>query len=322
MINGCDKMLSPLVVIAGPTAAGKSKIAVELALKLNGEIISADSVQLYKYFNIGAAKLTLEEQKGVPHHLFDILEPDEHFSVAQFQDLARTKIKEIQKRGRLPFLVGGTGLYIQSVIDSSFQFPETKGHLAIRKRLRGLWTAGKKEELYQKLKAVDPLSAERIHPNDFRRISRALEVYHLTGRPISSYTQEKKKSLYQLEMIGLTYKRPELYQRIEKRVDEMFAEGLVEEVCTILNKGYSKELKPFKTLGYKQVVKYLEGDYDLAEAVAETKKATRNYAKRQLTWFRRDDRICWYLLQDGEDYHGLLERIMRCLCRSMNIFVE
>ncbi len=321
LIDGCDKMHFPLVVIAGPTAAGKSKLAVDLALKLNGEIISADSVQMYKYFNIGAAKLTLEEQKGVPHHLFDILEPDEQFSVAQFQALARRKIKEIQERGRLPFLVGGTGLYIQAVIDP-FEFPETKGYEVIRKRLRRLWNAGKKEQIYQKLQAVDPVSAERIHPNDFRRISRALEVYQLTGRPISSYKYKKKKSLYCLEMVGLTYKRAELYQRIEKRVDKMFAEGLIEEARSILSRGYSKELKPFKTLGYKQVIKYLEGSYDFDEAVAETKKATRNYAKRQLTWFRRDKRICWSYLKEGDDYQEILERIFRHLCRSMNICVE
>lgn len=321
MNYGCEKMSSPLVVIAGPTAVGKSKIAVELALRLNGEIISADSVQLYKYFNIGTDKLTITEQKGVPHHLFDILEPDEQFSVAQFQVLARRKIQEIQERGKLPFLVGGTGLYIQAVIDP-FEFPETKGHEVIRKDLRKLWAAGKKEELYQKLKTIDPVSAERIHPNDFRRISRALEVYYLTGRPISSYQYENKESLYQLEMIGLTRQRADLYQRIEERVDKMFAGGLVEEVRSILDRGYHKELKPFKTLGYKQVIKYLEGSYNLAEAIEETKKATRNYAKRQLTWFRRDDRIRWYLLQKGENYHEVLERIIQHLCRSLNICVE
>jgi tRNA dimethylallyltransferase len=314
-------MTSPLVVIAGPTAAGKSELAVELAQKLQGEIISADSVQLYKYFDIGTAKLKLEEQRGVPHHLIDILDPDQDFSVAQFQSLARHKIREIQERGKLPFLVGGTGLYIQAVV-YPFEFPDTKGYQVIRKDLRRMWGDGKQEEIYQKLKDIDPASAERIDPHDFRRISRALEVYYLTGRLFSSYQQDNKKPLYRVEMVGITYQRPELYRRIEKRVDKMFAEGLEDEVRSILNKGYSKELKPFQTLGYKQVIQYLEGDYDLAEAIAEAKKATRRYAKRQLTWFRRDQRIKWYLMDDGNDRQDVFSRINEHLGRSMDIYVE
>jgi tRNA dimethylallyltransferase len=314
-------MSFPLVVVAGPTAAGKSKLAVELALKLNGEIISADSVQLYRYFNIGAGKLTKQEQKGVPHHLLDILAPDTKFSVAQFQALARRKIEEIVGRGKLPFLVGGTGLYIKAVIDP-FEFPETDGYEVIRKELRELWSAGKKEQLYRKLQEVDPVSAEKIHPHDFRRISRALEVYLLTGRPISSYTDQSKKSLYRLEMIGLTRRREELYRRIENRVDKMFADGLLEEVQSILDRGYQPELKPFQTLGYKQVIEYLAGDCKLAEAMGEAKKETRRYAKRQLTWFRRDGRIHWYLLREGDDHRQVEERIIGHLCRSMHLCVE
>lgn len=310
-------MTLPLVVIAGPTAVGKSDIAVELALRLNGEIISADSVQLYKYFNVGAAKLTKEEQKGIPHHLFDILEPDQPFSVAQYQDLARKKIQEINERGKLPFLVGGTGLYIQAVIDP-FEFPETKGHEEIRSKLREIWSKGDREELYQRLQKIDPVSAERIHPNDFRRISRALEVYFLTGRTISSYINKRKKSLYNLVMVGLTRRRAELYHRIEARVDKMFAEGLVEEVKSILNKGYDAKIKPLQSLGYKQVVEYLRGDCDLTTAIARTKKATRNYAKRQMTWFSRDDRIQWFFLSN-ESPQQLLDRIALYLCRSVNI---
>ena len=307
----------PLVVITGPTAVGKSEIAVELALKFNGEIISADSVQLYKYFNIGAAKLTKEEQKGIPHHLFDILEPDQPFSVAEYQKLARKKIQEINERGKLPFLVGGTGLYIQSVIDP-YEFPETTGHEEIRKKLRKIWSQGGKEELYQRLQKIDPDAAQRIHPNDFRRISRALEVYYLTGKTISSYISKRKKSFYNLAMVGLTRKRTELYHRIEARVDKMFADGLVEEVKSILDMGYDPKIKPLQSLGYKQVVEYLMGDCDQAEAIASTKKATRNYAKRQLTWFRRDDRIHWFSLSEEGKQH-LLKRIALDICRSINI---
>ena len=307
----------PLVVITGPTAVGKSEIAVELALKFNGEIISADSVQLYKYFNIGAAKLTKEEQKGIPHHLFDILEPDQPFSVAEYQKLARKKIQEINERGKLPFLVGGTGLYIQSVIDP-YEFPETTGHEEIRKKLRKIWSQGGKEELYQRLQKIDPDAAKRIHPNDFRRISRALEVYYLTGKTISSYIRKRKKSLYNLAMIGLTRQRSELYQRIEARVDKMFADGLIEEVKSILEMGYDPKIKPLQSLGYKQVVEYLMGECDQAEAIASTKKATRNYAKRQLTWFRRADRIRWFSLSE-ERTEQLLKRIAIDICRSINI---
>lgn len=310
-------MSLPLVVIAGPTAVGKSDIAVELALRFNGEIISADSVQLYKYFNIGAAKLTNEEQKGIPHHLFDILEPDQPFSVADYQKLARKKIQEINERGKLPFLVGGTGLYIQAVIDP-FEFPETTGHEEIRKKLREIWSQGGKEELYQRLQKIDPDAAQRIHPNDFRRISRALEVYYLTGKTISSYISKRKKSFYNLVMVGLTRNRTELYHRIEARVDKMFADGLVEEVKSILDMGYDPKIKPLQSLGYKQVVEYLMGDCDQAEAIASTKKATRNYAKRQLTWFRRDDRIHWFSLSEEGKQH-LLKRIALDICRSINI---
>lgn len=316
-------MSVPLVVIAGPTAVGKSEIAVNLALRLNGEIISADSVQVYKYFNIGTAKLSLEEQKGVPHYLLDLLDPNERFSVADFQKLARQKIKDVHERGKLPMLVGGTGLYIQAVIDP-YEFPEMEGQGKIRKRLRALWKEGKRDELYQKLQELDPAAAERIHPNDFRRISRALEVYHLTGKPISSYScqENNTESLYDLAMVGLTRHRPELYQRIEKRVDRMFAEGLIPEAQSLLEKGYNPGLKPFQALGYKQAVKYLNGTYDLVTAIEETKKRTRNYAKRQLTWFRRDHRIRWFLLQEGMNYQKVVERIMNHICRIIPVCVE
>jgi tRNA dimethylallyltransferase len=241
--------------------------------------------------------------------------------VAQYQSLARHKIREIQERGKLPFLVGGTGLYIQAVV-YPFEFPDTEGYQVIRNDLRRMWGDGKQEEIYQKLKDIDPASAERIDPHDFRRISRALEVYYLTGRPISSYQRDNKNPLYPMEMVGISYQRAELYRRIEKRVDKMFAEGLIDEVRSILNKGYSKELKPFQTLGYKQVIQYLEGNYDLAEAIAETKKATRRYAKRQLTWFRREQRIKWYLMNNDNNCQSVLDRINGHLCRSMNICVE
>lgn len=312
----------PLVVILGPTAVGKSKIAVELALDFNGEIISADSVQVYKHFIIGTAKLSPKEQKGVPHHLLDFLEPDEDFSVAQFQYLAREKIKEIAARGRLPFLVGGTGLYIQAVIDDCYEFPKTKGLEEVRNMLNQKVAGGKGSELYEELKKIDPPTALRLHPNDYRRITRALEVYYLTGKPISFYQKAGKCSSYLLAMVGLNRSRSELYQRIEKRVDKMFAEGLVDEVKSLLARGYNPELKPFQTLGYKQVIQYIKGDYDLATAIALTKKATRNYAKRQLTWFRRDPRIKWFFLQGETLKQETLDEIRGYICRSIPVCVE
>lgn len=313
----------PLVVILGPTAVGKSEIAVELALRLNGEIVSADSVQLYKYINIGTAKLSPGEQKGIPHYFLDMLEPDEEFSVARYQKLAREKIEEIVRRGKLPFLVGGAGLYIQAVIDP-YHFPEMKGQQELRRNYRKLRAEGKGAQLYQQLQAIDPETANRLHPNDFRRVSRALEVYHLKGLPISSYQKKHSSTdeLYNLAMIGLNRSRPELYRRIEQRVDRIFAMGIVEEVKSLLDRGYLPGLKPLQTLGYRQVIEYLSGAYDLATAIALTKKATRNYAKRQLTWFRRDERIQWFSLNEETNMEALLEEISQYICRNIPIFVE
>ncbi|MDH7578764.1 MAG: tRNA (adenosine(37)-N6)-dimethylallyltransferase MiaA [Bacillota bacterium] len=314
--------MTPLVVILGPTAVGKSEVAVELALKLGGEIVSADSVQVYRYFKIGTAKLSRDEQKGVPHHLLDFLEPDEDFSVAQFQCLARKKIREISVRGKLPFLVGGTGLYIQAVIDR-YEFPKIKGLREIRNKLRNKVEQGKGSELYEELKKIDPAAASRLHPNDYRRITRALEVYYLTGKPISSYREAGESPYsYQLAMVGLNRNRSELYQRIEARVDKMFAQGIIDEVKYLLSRGYNPGLKPFQSLGYKQVIRYLKGEYDLATAIALTKKATRNYAKRQLTWFRRDPRIQWFFLKGETVRQETFNEIASFICRSIPFGVE
>lgn len=313
----------PLVVIIGPTATGKSELAVELAIKLQGEIISADSVQIYKHLQIGTAKLTGDEKKGIPHYLLDSLEPDVDFSVAKFQTLARERINEICSRGKLPFLVGGTGLYIQSVVDP-YEFPEMDGTNEIRQQYRQLVAEGRGEELYQELSRVDPAAADRLHPHDFRRVSRALEVYHLTGEPISSYqtANERPDPPYDLVMIGLTRNRTDLYRRIEERVERMFASGLVEEVRCLLAHGDNPEWKPFQSLGYHQVIGYLDGSYDLDTTIALTKKATRNYAKRQLTWFRRDLRIHWFLVKEDADQQELTNNIIQLICRSLSFYVE
>jgi tRNA dimethylallyltransferase len=303
---------TPLVVILGPTAAGKSELAVDAALQCRGEIVSADSVQLYRYLQIGSARLSIEKQRGVPHHLLGILELDAGFSAAQFQRLARQKIDEIAARGRLPMLVGGTGLYIQSVVDP-YHFPEMEGLSAWRQKYRGMQVEGRGEELYRELQQVDPVSAARLHPHDYRRISRALEVYHLTGRPLSSYPrQEYAGSIYEpLLMIGITRSREELYRRIDLRVERMFSEGLIDEVRQVLALGYSPGLKPLQTLGYRQAVRYLQGECGLAAAIEQTKAATRHFAKRQLTWFRRDPRIRW--LTVGDDSRAAANQIARMI---------
>lgn len=315
--------MAPLVVVLGPTAAGKSELAVELALRLGGEIVSADSVQVYKYLDIGSARIAPGQQKGVPHHLLGCLEPDEEFTVAQFQQLAREKIKEIDARERLPFLVGGTGLYIQAVIDP-YEFPSQHGLETVRKNLRSCVEAGRCAELYAELQRIDPEAARRIHPHDHHRLIRALEVYRLTRRPISSYqARETAPPLrYDLAMIGLDCNRAELYRRIDLRVDKMFQDGLVDEVRHLLDQGFESGLKPLQTLGYRQVIGYLAGECNLDAAISLTKQATRNYAKRQLTWFRRDPRIRWFMLTEETRPEIVCAEIVEHICRSIPVHVE
>jgi tRNA dimethylallyltransferase len=310
--------LAPLVVVLGPTATGKSELAVELALRLGGEIVSADSVQVYKYLDIGTARITPLQQKGVTHHLLGCLEPDEEFTVAQFQQLAREKIKEIGARESLPFLVGGTGLYIQAVIDP-YEFPSLHGLETVRKNLRSCVEAGRGAELYAELQRIDPDAARRIHPHDQHRLIRALEVYRLTKRPISSYqVRETAPSLrYDLAMIGLDRNRAELYRRIDLRVENMFRDGLVDEARHLLEQGFESSLKPLQTLGYRQAISYLEGKCNLDDAISLTKQATRNYAKRQLTWFRRDSRIQWFAVTEETRPEIVCDEIVEHICRTI-----
>ncbi|MDD2212162.1 MAG: tRNA (adenosine(37)-N6)-dimethylallyltransferase MiaA [Clostridia bacterium] len=315
--------LQPLVVIVGPTASGKTKIAVDLALRTGGEIISGDSMQVYRNMDIGTAKIKPAETKGVPHHLLDIKDLDEPFSVAEFQKLAREKITEIAGRGKIPFLVGGTGLYIQAVIDP-YEFTEQQNVLPYRHKLFSLAKEKGGNYLYQLLLNVDPVSAEKIHPHDLKRVSRALEYYHLTRKPISGNRKAApKKSLYNLALIGLTLERSFLYQRIEQRVDQMMAEGLLGEVKSLLSKGYSLDLPAMQGLGYRQLINYLQGDYNLTEAVTLIKRETRRFAKRQLTWFRRDPRIKWFATDELEhNYKQLLTEMLSFIGRTLSLHVE
>jgi len=286
----------PLLVIVGPTAVGKTKTAIQVAHRLQGEVVSADSRQVYRYMNIGTAKPDWNEREGVPHHLIDIVDPDEEFSVADYQRLAQGVIKEIWKRNKLPILAGGTGFYINAVIDN-YNFSSTAVNWEFRQRMQQLGEKYGGGYLLEKLRLADPVTAERLHPHDLRRIIRALEVYEFTGCPLSQWEREQDQdSPYLLHMVGLTMERASLYAVINERVEEMIARGLIDEVRVLLARGYSPDLNSMQGLGYKEIIPYLEGKVSLKEAVEILQRNTRRFAKRQLTWFRRDRRINWYAI--------------------------
>lgn len=295
----------PLLVIAGPTAVGKTFLGVELAARLNGEIISADSMQVYIGLDIGTAKPTRLEQtaqngRQITHHLIDIVYPDQPFSVAEYQKLAQEVIKDICQRGKLPVLVGGTGLYIQAVVDSGrYQTPPTDPE--IRKQLAQETKHLSPQELHNLVAQIDPISARKFHPNDRRRLLRALEVYRLTQRPVSAWEKTRGESPYRLKMFGLTAGRELLYQKINRRVDDMFRRGLVAEVEGLLKKGYPPDLPAMQGLGYAQVISYLKGCLTLDQARELTKRDTRHFAKRQYTWFKSDPRLNWLEVRDEQD---------------------
>lgn len=316
----------PLAAIVGPTAVGKSEIALEVAAQLEAEIVSVDSVQVYRGLNIGAAKIPPEQRisksgKPIKHHLMDIVNPDEPFSVADYQRLARQVIQDIHLRGRLPLLVGGTGLYFQAVVDSYLFIPGARDE-SLRARLKLEAERYGNEYLYQLLQKVDPLAAHRIHPHDQKRIIRALEVYILTGQPISAtWGKHFIQTPYRLALAGLTMDRKLLYQRINERVDKMIEAGLVEEAKSLLVKGYHPDLPALQTLGYKEIIAYLRGQLNLEEAVELLKRNTRRYAKRQLTWFKRDPRIVWWEVQPGK-IQEISSAIARWMAGQLGIRVE
>lgn len=286
--------MQKLLVIVGPTAVGKTEISIQLAKRLNGEIISADSMQIYRGMDIGTAKPTLEEQAGTPHHMLDIVDPGQPFSVADYQSQARQKIEEIAARGRMPILAGGTGLYVRAVIDP-YNFIPADTDWDLRARLRRQAEEAGLDALYQWLSEIDPVAAERIHTNDERRIIRALEVYQTTGQPLSFWEQQTdmQKPLYDLIMIGLNRPRTELYERVNQRVDLMLEQGLLAEAQDLMAKGLDENFIASQAIGYKEFFSYLRGKESLAEATEKLKQGTRRYAKRQLTWFRADKRVQW-----------------------------
>jgi len=282
--------VKPLVLL-GPTAVGKTALSLALAKELNGEIISADSMQVYRGMDIGTAKPTLKERQGVPHHLIDVINPDEVWTVSDFIQQANGLTAQIIARGHLPIIVGGTGLYLWSLLEG-FSFPITPADPALRQKLEQEPAA----TLYSLLSKVDPASAQKIHANDKKRLVRALEVYELTGRPISELqaTRDPGRGTRDYLLVGLDLPRPELYARIEQRVDDMIAKGLIAEVKGLLAKGYSKELNSFQALGYKEAVDYLDGKWDKKTMIEELKKRTRHFARRQMTWFRRFKDAAWF----------------------------
>lgn len=297
-----------LLVIIGPTAVGKTKLSIEMAKRYNGEIISGDSMQIYRGMDIGTAKIKVEEMEGIPHHLIDIKEPDENFSVAEFQQLVRTKIAEITAKGKLPIIAGGTGLYIQSVI-YDYQFSEAPADEAFRLQLEEKAKEIGNEALHLELTKIDPESANQIHPNNVRRVIRALEIYHCTGKIMSDYQNNQQPDLlYETALIGLTMEREKLYERINARVEIMLSEGLLEEV-SMLHKQGLRDCQSIQAIGYKEIYDYLDGKVSFDDAVESLKQNSRRYAKRQLTWFRNKMAVKWFDMTDVADLSKKIKEI-------------
>ncbi|PJN92299.1 tRNA (adenosine(37)-N6)-dimethylallyltransferase MiaA [Bacillus sp. mrc49] len=297
-----------LLVIIGPTAVGKTKMSIEMAKLFNGEIISGDSMQVYKGMDIGTAKIKTEEMEGIPHYLLDIKEPDEPFSAAEFQERANACIEDIHGRGKLPIIVGGTGLYIQSVI-YDYQFSEAPSDLEYREGLEKQIRESGIDPVFDELRKVDPESAKRIHPNNVRRVIRALEIFHCTGKTMSEQLDDQPTELkYETCIIGLTMEREKLYQRIDQRVDGMVDEGLIHEVQSFYDQGL-KDCQSIQAIGYKEIYDYFDGRASVDEAVETLKQNSRRYAKRQLTWFRNKMDVIWFNMTDLEGFPKKIHEI-------------
>jgi tRNA dimethylallyltransferase len=321
-MNYCyeESNLTKLPVIVGPTAVGKSALGLLWAQAAGGEIISGDSVQVYKGFTIGSAKPTLEERAAVPHHLIDILEPGEPFSAAHFQVLARGAVDDIRRRHRQPIVVGGTGLYIRALLDP-FDFPQ-EGSQAVKKKWAELEKQKGSPYLHAQLKEWDPESAHKLHVNDKARIIRALEVYELTQIPLSqqrAYTEKHYPPLENVVFVGLEIERSVMYQRIENRCDAMIRAGLIEEAETLLRQGCSPCLKPMRSIGYRHVTDYLYGKATKQEMMRLFKRDTRRFAKRQLTWFKRDPRITWYNMHYLSEKQILNALLNSCIVENSHV---
>lgn len=288
-------MKRPLIILTGPTAVGKTELSLQLAKAVNGEIISADSMQVYKGMDIGTAKITASDMQGIPHYLIDEFYPDEEFNVVKFKEYANRYMEEIYRNGKIPIIVGGTGFYIQAVL-YDIDFSTTEQDTTYRESLEELEKTKGKEYLHTMLKKIDEASAQAIHVNNSKKVIRALEYYHQTGQKISEHNEEQrqKESPYLSAYFVLNHDRDVVYQRINDRIDQMIQEGLVEEVRDLyMNKGYSRDLVSMQGLGYKEIIAYLENECTLEEAIYILKRDTRHFAKRQLTWFKREKDVLW-----------------------------
>lgn len=288
-------MKQPLVILTGPTAVGKTKLSIALAKAINGEIISADSMQVYKRMTIGTAKILPEEMQGVPHHLIDILEPEQEFNVVLFAKLAKQAMEQCWAKGKIPILVGGTGFYIQAVL-YNIDFTENDDDKSYREALERIASEQGAKVLHQRLKEIDAKAAEEIHPNNVKRVIRALEFYEKSGgQKISQHNEEQrqKESPYNFSYFVLNDDRETVYERINRRVDIMLEQGLVEEVQALLDAGVPTSAVSMQGLGYKEIVAYLQGECTLEEAVYVLKRDTRHFAKRQITWFKREEEVIW-----------------------------
>lgn len=305
----------PLVILTGPTAVGKTALSIKLASEIGGEIISADSMQVYRQMDIGSAKIKPEEMGGIPHHLIDILEPEEEFNVCLFEKLALEAMEQIYERGHIPVVVGGTGFYIQALL-YQIDFTEEETDTAFRDKLWQLGEEKGNHYLHELLRKVDPESAEEIHENNRKRVIRALEFYENSGKPISTHNKEQrqKTSAYNSCYFVLTDDRKKLYERIESRVDQMLSKGLVDEVRTLKEQGCNASMVSMQGLGYKEILEYLDGRCSLLEAVEKIKKETRHFAKRQLTWFRREKDVIWL---DKQAFAYDEDAVLSCILENL-----
>lgn len=306
----------PLIILSGPTAVGKTALSIDLAKRINGAIISADSMQVYKYMDIGSAKIMPDEMDGVKHYLIDELEPSDEFNIVVFQQKAKAALEEIYANGQIPIVAGGTGFYIQALL-YDIDFENQDCNEEFRAELEQIAREQGNEVLHARLREIDPVSAEKIHANNVKRVIRALEFYHLTGKPISEHNEaeQQKESPYNFAYFVLTDDRENLYKRIDMRVDIMLENGLVEEVQKLKNMGYHRDMVSMQGLGYKEILDYLDGKCTLEEAVYVLKRETRHFAKRQLTWFRRERDVIWL---DKQKYNYDEKTILEDMCRILN----